>query len=231
MAKPSKKQVERAAQLEQANKVLKELLAELKALRKKSKACSDLSNHLTGFYDEISRLAKGRTLIEATTIVVEQANDIIRDAKTIVENDVYLDRIKEFVPAGNNPVYPDVLVVARAVRQSLQRCSGEFDRRQVRILSTSNRARTVVGALECYLNGEEAGEFAVKEDVERYVVGQVDESCFYENEDVGEQCFDFDGLDAQPVEQYIKESEDGEEQGDDAAVEKVDVEQEEETEE
>lgn len=208
MARQSKKQVERAAQLEQATKVLGQLQTELKALRKKKQSCSDLSNHLTGFYEEINKLAKGRAILEATSLIVDRANDIIRDAKQIVESDIYLDRTKEFIPAGNNPSYPDVLIVIRSVRQSLDRCGKEFNRQEGGIINALTRARTVVGALNCHLSGEENSEFALKEDVDRYVVGAVDDSCFFENEDVGQECFDFDGLDSQPVEHYIREIED-----------------------
>ncbi len=180
-----------------------------------------------GFYDEISRLAKGRTLVEATSLVVEQANDIIRDAKQIVENDVYLDRIKEFVPAGNNPVYPDVLVVSRAVRQSLHRCGIELKRREGHALSTLTRARTVVGALECFLSDEENGEFGLKNEVARYVSGEKDDSCFewYEVADGRELCFDFESLDSESVEEYIRKTEDDE---DAIGVEDTEEEQEEE---
>jgi hypothetical protein len=235
LARPSKKQTERATQLEQAKRTVAQVQAELKTLRKQAKDCSRLSNHLTGFYDEISRLAKGRTLVEATSLVVEQANDIIRDAKQIVENDVYLDRIKEFVPAGNNPVYPDVLVVSRAVRQSLNRCAIELKRREDRVLSTLTRARTVIGGLECFLSGEENGEFGLKNDVARYVSGETDDSCFewYDFGDGRELCFDFESLDSDSVEEYIKTNEEDDEEGesDEATVEDAEEEQEEEVEE
>jgi hypothetical protein len=186
-----------------------------------------------GFYDEISRLAKGRTLVEATSLVVEQANDIIRDAKQIVENDVYLDRIKEFVPAGNNPVYPDVLVVSRAVRQSLHRCGIALKRQEEHALITLTRAKTVVGALECFLSDEENGEFGLKDDVRRYVSGETDGSCFewYDAGNGRVLCFDFESLDSESVEEYIRKTEDDEdddESEDATGVEDVEEEQEEE---
>jgi hypothetical protein len=218
LPKPSKRDAARSTQLEEATKILGQLQADLKALRQKRRSCSDLSNHLTGFYDEINKLAKGRAIIEATHLVVEQANDIIRDAKQIVESDVHLDRVKEFVPAGNNPVYSDVLVVARSVRQSLDRCKKEFDRKEIRLLKTTTRATTVIGAVECFLNeDEENGESGVKEDVERYVVGAVADSCFYEDGDSREECFDFDDLDSQSVEDYIRKTGD-DEVGEDGAI-------------
>jgi len=207
LAKPTKRQIERASQLEKAEKVLKQLRRESKALEEGKGKHGSLSSHLEGFYAEIAVLAKGKTLVEATPLVVDQINDIIRDAKKIVQHDVYLDRIKEFVPAGNNPFYPDVLVIARAVRQSLERCEGEFDSQTQRIKKATTRARTVIGALECFLSGQENADLALKEDVERFVGGGVHDSCFYYDNDVGDTCFDFDRLDSQSVENYIMEIE------------------------
>lgn len=205
MAKLSKKKIERASQLDQAKKVLKQLRSESKALGEGKENHSNLSSHLDGFYAEIAVLAKGKTLVEATDLVVVQINDIIRDAKEIVQNDVYLDRIKEFVAAGNNPVYPDVLIVARAIRQSLGRCKTEFEEQTRRINKTTTRAETIIGALECFLSGEENADFALEDDVERFTNGGLDGRCFYYNSSVGAKCFHFDALDSQSVENYIKE--------------------------
>jgi hypothetical protein len=72
LPKPSKMPTERNAQLEQANRTLNQLQAELRALEKKHKCRSALSDHLSGFYEEIEKLAKGRTLVEATTLVVDK---------------------------------------------------------------------------------------------------------------------------------------------------------------
>ena len=88
----------RTLQLENSQAAVKKLAGELKDVKKTAKRCETLSNHSGGFYDETNKLAKGKTLIEATPLFVDQANDIIRDAKDIVKNDIYLDRIKEFVP-------------------------------------------------------------------------------------------------------------------------------------
>lgn len=204
MPTPTKKHIERASQLDQAKKILSKLRGELRALEKNEENHSNLSSHLEGFYAEIATLAKGKTLVEATTLVVDQMNDIIRDAKKIVQNDVYLDRIKEFVPAGNNPVYPDVLIVARAARQSLKRWRSGFDDQKKTIWRAVARAETVIGALECFLSGEENAELALREDVERFVDGDnLDTSCFYED-DEGNERFDFDEFDSQSVENYIR---------------------------
>jgi hypothetical protein len=212
LAKSKKLRIDRTAQLENANKSLEQLQKQLKALRKKAKTRHALANHLVGFYNEIDKLAKGRTMVEATPLVVDQINDIIRDSKQIVENDVHLDRVKEFVPAGNNPFYPDVLVTARVVRQSLHRCGESLEKKEAQLLSTLTKVKTVIGALECYLSDDENSEFALKQDVTRYVVGGVEDSCFYwhEFDDGRELLFDFDTLGSQGLEKYLKPDEDDE---------------------
>jgi hypothetical protein len=53
------------------------------------------------------------------------------------------------------------------------------------------------------LSGEENAEFALREDVERFVDGNLDESCFYEDDD-GNERFDFDEFDSRSVEDYIR---------------------------
>ncbi len=60
-------------------------------------------------------------MLEVTNRALEETNSIISDAKGIVGDDPYLKRTHEFVAAGNNPVYPDVLFALRSVLQSLDR--------------------------------------------------------------------------------------------------------------
>lgn len=201
----------RTMQLENSQAAVKKLEGELKDVRKTAKRCETLANHSEGFYDEINKLAKGKTLVEATPLFVDQANDIIRDAKDIVTSDVYLDRIKEFVPAGNNPVYPEILVTVRAVRQSLGRCKTDLRSQEKQLIGTLCRARTVVGALECFLSDDEHAEYAIKETVETFLEGDVDDSCFSSDSQGSAECFDFEQFDAQTLEEFlsIEEEKDG----------------------
>ena len=98
--------------------VLSQLMPEAAA---KDAAARDLRDHANGFYEEIDKLAKGKSLLEVTDRALEETNFIISDAKRIVGDDPYLRRTHEFVAAGNNPVYPDVVLALRAVIQSLDR--------------------------------------------------------------------------------------------------------------
>lgn len=115
----------RAAQLDEIQQVSRMLSEKLRDLLKLRQQRDGLVDHLKGFYDEADKLAKGKAMIAVTSLVLDETNQIIRDAKALVEDDPYLDRVKEFVPAGDNPLYPDVVVVLRTVRQALDRAAAE----------------------------------------------------------------------------------------------------------
>lgn len=212
----------RGQQLLDAQKAADSLKEELRITRAVRKQCDALSNHSKGFYEEINKLTKGKHLIPVTDLSVQQANDIIRDAKKIVSKDVHLDRVKEFVPAGDNPVYPDVLVTIRAVRDSLDRCNKELGNKAEALQLLMGKAQTVIGALEYFLDdANEGGEdedknFPSKDAIQPYVEGSVSDSCFSQFADTYEKYFDFDRLDREGPEAYLSPPEDTEERADDS---------------
>jgi hypothetical protein len=189
----------RAEQLRTAEAELTKLEDAVSVARERTVKHNALSNHLVGFYNEVDKLAKGRSLLEATSLIVEQANDIIRDAKSIVEGDPYLDRIKEFVPAGNNPVYPDVLLVARSVQQCLGRVEKQLVDREKRATKMRREARTIVAALKFFADQNEQPS---KEDVESLLGVKPLEDWFFQSND-DNYYFDFERLDRVGVERSI----------------------------
>src|SRR5258708_16061393 len=197
----------RNRQLVDARIVVKALGGDLRTIRSTMKLCDSLSSHSNGFYEEVNKLAKGKALLEVTKLVMDQANDIIRDAKSIVKNDVYLDRIKEFGPAGNNPVYPDVLVSIRSVRDSLERCSEELEARLTSFQEGLGKAETVVGALEYFLDDDADDgsdkNYPSKDDLKEYLGGKVSDSCFFWSRENSEHYFDFFRLDQQTVQEFL----------------------------
>src|SRR5690349_5497199 len=98
-----------------ADKSVERLSAKLQEIRSLRRRTTDLSDHLAGFYEEVDKLAKGKALLEVTPLVMAEANQLIRDAMEVVTGDQFLDRVKEFVAAGNNPVYPDVVIALRSI--------------------------------------------------------------------------------------------------------------------
>jgi hypothetical protein len=80
-----------------------------------------------GLYEEIDKLSKKAPAEPITDLVLNQINDIIRETKQLAETDPYVQRLNEFVPAGDNPQHRDAVVVLRQVRQGLERFRKELD--------------------------------------------------------------------------------------------------------
>lgn len=212
----------RAQQLKDYERVVSSLERELHVARTNSRTTHELSDHSAGFYDEISKLAKGRALVPSTQLVREAANDIIRDAKGLIRpaEDVHLNRIKAFVPAGDEPTYPEILITVRAVNDALRRHLKRIRSYTQRLEGRLRLASTAVGALTFVLNDEEADEDAKqappKESVKFYTEGLVSDQAFALFEgSFNEYYFDFDRLDSMTPEEYVSVSEDDDDDAED----------------
>jgi hypothetical protein len=196
-AAEERKQLERKQLLVRQQQLLVEAEAAVVELRQaqtnaraRALALAALSSHTEGFYDEIDKLAKGKALFAATDLAVQQVNDIIKDAKGIIQGDPHLDRVKEFIPAGDNPVYPDILLVTRAVQQCLSRCAKDIENGEKESAKALRAGRTVAAGLKCWID---TGQQPTKDDVEAEMGGKPVESWFYEADD-GESYMDVNRL-------------------------------------
>jgi hypothetical protein len=194
----------RRTQLEEAEKALGRLEEALREASESSKRRTSLAHHLTGFYDEVDKLAKGKSMIEATPLIVEEANEIIRDAKAMVQGDQFLDRVKQFFPAGTNPVYPDVLVVARSVQGALERAKDPLEDRAKQFSALCREGRTIVAALKLRVDEH---EYPSKDDILEALKESPAEKWFFENDDDGEFYFDFERLDRVGVQNALLKQE------------------------
>jgi hypothetical protein len=118
-------------------------------------AARDLRDHANGFYEEIDKLAKGKSMLEVTDRALEESNSIISDAKLIVGSDPYLKRTHEFVAAGNNPVYPDVLFALRTILQSLDRFRTKKAEDAAINAGILGELNTILAAMEIISEGDE----------------------------------------------------------------------------
>lgn len=116
----------------------------------------DLRDHTNGFYEEVDKLAKGKSMLEVTDRALEETNSIISDAKRIVGSDPYLKRTHEFVAAGNNPVYPDVLFALRSVLQSLDRFRAKKAEEAAVNTGILSELNTILAAIDLISEGEES---------------------------------------------------------------------------
>jgi len=197
----------RQRQLDAAKAAFTKLNQAFQAVHKTTAKCEALSNHLHGFYDEIDKLAKGKTLFSVTDLVVEQANYVVGDAKTIITTDDYLDRVKAFVPAGDNPTYPDVLLTLRTIQQALERFSTRVSTQQDRLSNLMNEAKVIEAALQYYLNNN--GSTPTAEDLAGIAKSGV-LGAWLQKDVLNNAYFTFERLDRCNLEEYLSEHHDRE---------------------
>jgi hypothetical protein len=172
--------------------------------RNKNKQRKALLSHLRTFYSEMNNIAKGKamSLIPVAELMVTQINDAIADAKKLIEGDVYLDRVKPFISAGNPPSYPEVLLVAKIVEEVLVRQGDDFDARLEVIQHKQHEVTTVQAGLECAI---ENVEYAVPiDDVETRLDDAPDPS-WTTTDDQGDEVFDLDRLDELDISAHFAE--------------------------
>jgi len=80
-----------------------------------------INSELGGLYQELDKIYRKAPGEQVSDLTVENVNNLIRDTKEIINEDPYIDRVKEFVPAGDNPEYRDVIIVLRQLMQGLNR--------------------------------------------------------------------------------------------------------------
>jgi hypothetical protein len=170
------------------------------SVREKRKKCERLASHLAGFYEEVDKLAKGKALLEATDLIVEHANNIVRESKGLIQGDPYLDQIKEFVPAGNNPVYPDVLWVARAVQQAVERYGAELRSEEELLEPKLLLGKTILAALRFFTERE--GRVATRQSIATIIDNPPSE---WFHGSYGSEEFNFTRLDNRDIVAYLSE--------------------------
>jgi hypothetical protein len=188
----------RKKQLETMQDAFERLRVAQRSAEEKAERCEALDDHLSGFYEEIDKLSKGKILVGVTDLVVAQANDIVRDAKALIEGDTYLDRVKEFVPAGDNSVYPDVLLTARAVQQSVGRFQSHLQNWKQDLALRLQQVQTIILALQHFVEND--GYVASKADVATHVDTPSD---VWFSGSYGDKHFDFARLDNRDVAEWL----------------------------
>lgn len=188
-----------SAKLQAAEARLRQEGDALRAVRERIRRHDALSDHLQTFYGEVAKLAKGNRQIEATNLTVEQANEIIRDAKAIVTGDAYLDRVKEFVPAGENPVYPDVLMVAATVQAAVRRAGPVLKEEEERLHDAWRNVGTIAAAARLILD---SGQQPLRAEVEEALGEKPATQWFYRADD-DHFYFNIDQFDRMAVESLL----------------------------
>jgi hypothetical protein len=151
--KPNPLQQGRKEQLEQLGKAILFLEAELPKYREHQKHLKSLNSVSLGIYEELDKLTKKAPAEQVTELILEQVNDVIRETKQLIEADPYIQKLTEFIPAGDLPQQRDVLFVIRQIRQGLERFEENLNTIHSKLMDRLQEARATKTALELFLNG------------------------------------------------------------------------------
>jgi hypothetical protein len=201
--KPSKAEIEvqerRKSQLVALDQVIEALTKKLADLHQKKQKVELLQSVSLGLYDEMDKMAKKAGADQVTDLALEQVNDFIRDAKDLMAEDAYVQRYKEFVPAGDNPEYRDVVVVMRQLRQGLERLDTNVSSLQARWNERLADAKGVRVAVQLIMEGHEA---ISESDLKEYEVAAKDR-WFIKGDEFEEPVFSFEAMDRTDIPTYF----------------------------
>lgn len=128
--------------------ILADYRTQLKALKEKRRTYSQLDSVSHGLYDEIDKLSKKSHVGLLTDLALTRVNDTIRVAKELMDDDVYIAKINQFVPAGENPSHGDAVVDLRQIRQGLSRYNDDMASNEKRIRAIINACQGMIYALK-----------------------------------------------------------------------------------
>ncbi len=137
----------RKEQLDSATTALDEHKRFGDAIRKARQNHLAQMSHLRGLYEEVDKLTKGKSVVPPSDLLVEVVNTQIADAKALIFRDTYLDRLKSFVPAGDNPSYPDLLLSLRILQQTSERFTSMLEVETQKHISAGSELLTIAVAL------------------------------------------------------------------------------------
>ena len=96
----SAEEARRSLQLHQLETAIEKLSALAVTLKTQRQRLDLLQSVSAGLYEELDKLAKKSPADEISPLGLEHVNELIRDAKELSPADLYMQRCKVFVPAG-----------------------------------------------------------------------------------------------------------------------------------
>lgn len=112
---------------DQITNVLESLRAKISEIKRRGEFRSLVEDVAEGLYQEIDKQFKKTPFEPVTTLTVDNVNQVILDTKEIAFDDVYVQRINAFEPAGDNPETRDVAMALTQVQKGLQRVTSKID--------------------------------------------------------------------------------------------------------
>ncbi len=79
------------------------------------------ASELKGLYEEANKLSKKGPATRISDLELSSVNNIIGIVSKFLKGDPFIDRLAEFVPAGENPEYREVVLILRQLIQGMNR--------------------------------------------------------------------------------------------------------------
>lgn len=122
MAKKSKApKVDRSAKLAELREIVAMLDEQIPELEHHGEQRDLLESVAEGLYEETDKLCKKAPAEQVTELLLEQVNQVVVETKELIKGDAYVQRMNQFVPAGDRPEHRDVVVILRMILQALKR--------------------------------------------------------------------------------------------------------------
>jgi hypothetical protein len=80
-----------------------------------------IASELEGLYLEADKLSRKSPATKVSELELHSINNIIKSVKELLRGDPFIDRLIEFVPAGDNPEYREIVLVLRQMIQGMNR--------------------------------------------------------------------------------------------------------------
>jgi len=144
----------RKAQLEEIGSIVENSQAKLAKYKKQREKYKLLLSVASGLYEEVDKVSKKAPAEPVTNLVYEEVNQVIQESKELAQDDAYMQRLKQFVAAGENPPYRDVVVALKLSLQGLERFREQLDRLETAEDTRSQEARAVQSALKYFVENE-----------------------------------------------------------------------------
>ena len=154
MARQTQEMARRKAQLEEIGSIVENSQAKLAKYKKQREKYKLLLSVASGLYEEVDKVSKKAPAEPVTNLVYEEVNQVIQESKELAQDDAYMQRLKQFVAAGENPPYRDVVVALKLSLQGLERFREQLDRLETAEDTRSQEARAVQSALKYFVENE-----------------------------------------------------------------------------
>ncbi len=106
-------------------------------------------------YAELDKLSKKSPSHPLSNLALSQVNQAIKDSKELLEGDPYVDRITEFVAAGDNPEHRDGVLILGQIISGISRGKPRLKGRGETLFKLSNEADALEELISTFVNGDE----------------------------------------------------------------------------